>query len=68
MSVQAALASEYVKKVKKIPESRAINPDTLKTMKELKLKLVNYNTLFKECHDSFENASISKYFSLHSSV
>ena len=41
MSVQASLALEYVERVKKIPESRAINPDTLKTLKDLKLKLVN---------------------------
>ena len=37
MSIQAALASEYVDKVKKLPESRAIKPDSFKTMKDLKL-------------------------------
>ena len=41
MSVQAKIASEYVERVEKIPESWAINPETLKTLKDLKLKLVN---------------------------
>ena len=41
MSVQAKIASEYVKRVTKIPASRAINPETSKMLKDLKLKLVN---------------------------
>ena len=40
MSVQAHLVAEYVDKVKKLPESRAIVPDTSKTMKDLKLKVI----------------------------
>ena len=40
MSVQARLAAEYVNKVKKLPESRAIDPATSKTMKDLKLKVI----------------------------
>ena len=40
MSVQAHLVAEYVDKVKKSPESRAIHPATSKTMKDLKLKVV----------------------------
>ena len=37
MSIQA----QYVKKVKKLPESRAINPQMSQTMKDLQLKIVN---------------------------
>ena len=40
MSIQARLAAEYVDKVKKLPESRAIVPATSKTMKDLKLKVI----------------------------
>ena len=37
MSIQVALAAEYVAKVKKLPEFRAIDPKNLQTMKDLKL-------------------------------
>ena len=40
MSIQARLAAEYVDKVRKLPESRAIDPATSKTRKDLKLKVV----------------------------
>ena len=40
MSIQAHLAAEYVDKVKKLAESRAIDPATSKTMKDLKLKVI----------------------------
>ena len=41
MSVQAEIVSEYVERVRKIPKSRAIYPETSKTLTDLKLKLVN---------------------------
>ena len=41
MSIQAALAAEYVDRVKKLPESRAIDPANSQTMKDLNLKVVN---------------------------
>ena len=73
MSVQASLASEYVKRVKKIPESRAINPETWKTLKNLKLKPVNCVSIkithfISGHHDGFENVPFSKYFLFDSSV
>ena len=41
MSIQAALAVEYVDRVKKLPEPRAIDPANSQTMKDLKLKVTN---------------------------
>ena len=59
MSVQVKIVSEYVERVKKIPESRAINPKTSKMLKDLKLKLVNCVSIklyisFSGCLDGFE--------------
>ena len=63
--MQARLAAEYVEKVKKLPESRAIDPATSKTMKDLKLKVVKCVSKeiahFSFCHDVFKIALHSKY-------
>ena len=41
MSIQESLTAEYVEKVKKLQESKAIDPQNCKTMKDSKLKFVN---------------------------
>ena len=41
MSVQAKITAENVERVKKILESQTIKPETSKTLKDLKLQLVN---------------------------
>ena len=73
MSIQARLAAEYVNKIKKLLESRAIDPATSKTMKDLKLKVVTCVSskimhFFSGHHDGLEIALYSKYFSFYSSV
>ena len=65
MSIQATLATEYVVKVKKLPESRGIDPTNSKTMKDLKLKVVNCIStkvmhFLSRHHDGFTNAHHSQ--------